>query len=66
MGRLDDLKNSVGKYNCERCGFSFLVDELVEEEETSMVVCKPCLDKTGFNEKKQSGSRDSISHHFDT
>jgi len=66
MSRLDDLKNSVGKYDCERCGFSFPIEELVEEEETGLIVDKKCLDTVGFNEKKRDGSRESISHHFNT
>ncbi len=66
MGRLDELKLNVGLYKCERCGFTFPVDELVEEEETGLIVDQKCLDKPSFEYMKQDSPRDSSEHHFET
>jgi len=65
-GRLDSIELNAGKYNCERCGFSFLVAELVEEEDTGAVVCRRCLDKPSFEEEKRDQGGEMIEHHFTT
>jgi len=66
MGRLADLQDTVGKAKCDRCGFWFLVEELLEEEETGLIVDSKCLDHRSFNETKSDSSKDTYNHHFTT
>lgn len=66
MGRIDDLKNSVGKFTCERCGFSSDIDEFIEEEQTGLIVHPKCADQLSFNEMRVDGPKDSYNHHFNT
>ena len=66
MGRLAEIQNTVGLYKCDRCGFTFDVTELVEEEETGLIVDQKCLDKPSHNEMKRDGTKESYQHHFNT
>jgi hypothetical protein len=65
-GKLDALVNSVGKAKCDRCGFYFPVEELVEEEQTGLVVDQKCLDKTSFEDDKRGEGSTPVEHHFTT
>lgn len=62
MGRLAELSDQVAKYRCDRCGFMFLISELVDEEATGLVVDKKCLDKEGFTEATRD--RQPTQHYF--
>ena len=66
MGQLDTLNETVGKFRCNRCGFYFLVEDLVEEEETKAIVCVKCLDKPSFEEEKSDEGAAPIEHYFKT
>lgn len=66
MGRLEDLKEQVGKYRCDRCWKYYLIEELQEEEETSLIVCSSCIDQQGFNEQRREVAKEVVEHHFDT
>jgi hypothetical protein len=32
------------KRECDRCGFDYLRSQMVEEEDTKLIVCKQCVD----------------------
>uniref|UniRef100_A0A6H1ZP02 Uncharacterized protein n=1 Tax=viral metagenome TaxID=1070528 RepID=A0A6H1ZP02_9ZZZZ len=65
-GRLDALADTVGLYKCEKCGFTYKVDELVEEDKTNLIVCKKCEDQVSFEEQKVDEGGGIVEHHFTT
>lgn len=66
MGRLESLQNSSGKAKCDRCGFNFLVSELVEDERTGLVLCQKDVDQLSFNDEKGERPTENVNHHFKT
>lgn len=62
---LEDLKEVVANYYCDRCGKKYLIEELVEDPQTpGILVCKRCVDKLGFEEMKAEAPREEIKHYF--
>ena len=66
MGRLEAIRETSGKAKCDRCGFTFLVSELIEDEKTGLILDSKCVDQPSFLEEKQEQIRDNINHHFAT
>jgi hypothetical protein len=64
--RLTDIKASVAKFKCERSGFDYPVEELVEEEETGLIVHKRFVDNRSFSKTKSDSPREESNHHFTT
>lgn len=64
--RLAVLRETVGKYRCERSWKIFPIDELVTEEETGLIVHPDYLDRLGFQETRRDTPRDNYEHHFNT
>jgi DNA-directed RNA polymerase subunit RPC12/RpoP len=64
---LEDLKQVVAKYRCDRCYRAFLIEELTEDPATpGILVCKDCIDELGFEEMKAESPRTDIKHYFRT
>jgi transcription elongation factor Elf1 len=63
---LEDLSQTVELYDCDRCGKTRHIGELVEDPASpGLLVCpETCADKLGFNEMKAEAPRDSYAHYF--
>jgi len=63
---IEDIKETVAKYRCDRCYKARLVEELIEDPATpGLLVCPECADKLGFEEMKAESPKVS-KHYFKT
>lgn len=42
------------KRECDRCGWDYLNTELVKEQDTNLIVCRPCLDPVDNQKYKRN------------
>lgn len=61
---LEELKEQVALYRCDRCYKTFLIEKLTEDPETpGILVCKKCRDKPGFYLLKANNPK-TMKHYF--
>lgn len=65
---LEELNENIELYDCDRCGKTRHIGELVEDPASpGIYVCpETCADRLGFNELKAEAPKEKYSHYFKT
>jgi hypothetical protein len=62
----EELRETVELYNCDRCGRSSPIAELIEDPATPGLLVHPerCADELGFNEAKAEQPRNDMGKNY--
>ena len=61
----EDLSQNVELYNCDRCGFSAHIGELIEDPASpGMLVHPKCADVVGFNEERADNPKNNYGTNY--